>query len=320
MIDLVLVFAGLALLMGAGDALVRGAVALSLRLGVPALLIGLTVIAFGTSAPELLVSIEAALAGASGIALGNVVGSNIANVLLVLGAPALISTVDGRDCKGGRSYWQMIAASVLFIALCLIGPLGWAHGAALLALLGYVLFDGYRAARAARAGDGCDPLLEELEELEDVDPSMAGWKIAALLAVGLIGLPVGAHLLIDGARALAREAGVSEAAIGLTLVAAGTSLPELATTVAAALRRQADVAIGNVVGSNIFNLAAIMGIASFFGPLDVPGQMLRVDLWIMLGCAAALAPFVLGPFRMTRPVGAALLAAYVAYAWLVLKV
>ncbi len=309
--DLTLVIVGLALLLGAGDGLVRGAVALSLRLGVPALIVSLTIVAFGTSAPELLVSVKSALEGAPGIAFGNVVGSNIANVLMVLGLPAIISTIDARECDSRRSYGQMIVASLVFIALCFQGPLTWLHGLVLLSMLGYMLWDAYSA--AAKHRNGGAPIAEE--ELEDADPNMSGWKIAALILVGIAGLPIGAHLLIEGARGLALEAGVSEAAIGLTLVALGTSLPELATSVAAAMRKQADVAIGNVVGSNIFNIVAIMGVASFFGPLDVPPSMLSVDLWVMLGCAAALAPFVVGKMVMGRVVGVVFLLAYVAYVY-----
>ncbi len=318
--DLILVVIGLAILLGAGDALVRGAVALSLRLGVPALIISLTVIAFGTSAPELLVTVKSALEGAPGIAFGNVVGSNIANALLVLGVPALISTIDGRDCDSLRSFGQMMIASAVFALMCFLGPLTWWHGALLLAMLVYMLFDAYRAARSARNG-ACAEELDELqiiEELEDVDPDMPGWKLAMLLGVGVVGLPAGAHLLIEGARGLAAAAGVSEAAIGLTLVALGTSLPELATTVVAAIRRQADVAIGNVVGSNLFNIVAIMGVASFFGPLDVPSTLLEVDLWVMLATSALLAPFVIGKHVLTRPVGVGFIGAYGLYVWIAL--
>ncbi len=301
--DLLYAVVGLVALLGAGDALVRGAVALSLRLGVPALIVSLTIIAFGTSAPELLISIKSALEGAPGIAYGNVVGSNIANVLLVLGVPALISTIDGRDCDSMRNYILMLFASVVFIGLCALGPLHVWHGLVLLAILAFMLGDAYASAVKARAGGADDELAEELAELEDADPNMDPWKICVLIAVGLIGLPFGAHLLVDGARGIALAAGVSEAAIGLTLVAVGTSLPELATTVMAAMRRQADVAIGNVIGSNLFNLVAIMGVASFFGPLPVPDGFLTFDLWIMLGVSLLLLPFICRVATMGRWVG-----------------
>jgi cation:H+ antiporter len=223
--DLVVAIVGLAILLGAGDALVRGAVALSLRIGVPALLVSLTVVAFGTSAPELLISVEAALDDAPGIAYGNVVGSNIANVLLVLGVPAIISTLDARDCDSQRTYVMMMIASVVFIFL---------QGLLLLALLVLVLSDAYIAARNHRRANGAGAEAEPIDDLPDeiaeADPSMARWKIGLLVGVGVLGLPFGAHLLIDGARGVALALGVSEAAIGLTLVAIGTSLPELATS------------------------------------------------------------------------------------------
>lgn len=313
MMDLVYAVVGLVILLGAGDALVRGAVALSLRLGVPALIVSLTIIAFGTSAPELLIAIKSALEGAPGIAFGNVVGSNIANVLLVLGVPALISTIDSRDCDSMRNYLLMLFASVVFILLCVVGPLYWWHGLVLLAILAAMLIDAYRSAMKARAEGKTVDLAEELAELEDADPNMAKWKVAALIGIGIAGLPFGAHLLVDGARGIALAAGVSEAAIGLTLVAVGTSLPELATTVMAALRRQADVALGNVIGSNLFNLVAIMGFASFFGPLPVPEGFLTFDLWIMLGSSVLLWPFICRYASMGRLVGFGFLVAYGAY-------
>ena len=308
--DLAVALAGLALLLVAGDLLVRGAVGFSLRAGVPSLIVGLTVVAFGTSAPELLISVQAALDDAPGIALGNVVGSNIANILLVLGAPALISTLDGRASDTRKSYLFMIVVSVVFIALGFAGPLSWWHGLVLLSLLILMLADAFRDSRV-----GPDA------EVEGVDPDaarMARGRIALFLVLGLIGLPAGAHLLIEGARNLALDLGISEAAIGLTLVAVGTSLPELATTVMAAFRREADVALGNVIGSNVFNLAAVMGVTALIADVPVGDEFLTRDLWVMLAASAVLAPFVMGKAVMTRWVGAAFLAAYVGYAALAL--
>jgi len=321
--DLVIAVVGLAILLGAGDALVRGAVALALKLGIPALLVSLTIVAFGTSAPELLISVQSALDDAPGIAFGNVVGSNIANVLLVLGVPAMLKPIDARECDTRRNYVMMGGATLLFAALLWTGPLYWPQGLLLLALLGAVLWDAWRTARdhrraAAAAGEIVEDDLPE--EIAEADPHMAIWKIALFLGLGLAGLPLGAHLLIEGARGVALAAGVSEAAIGLTLVALGTSLPELATTIMAALRRQADVALGNVIGSNIFNILAIMGVASFFGPLEVPTAILTIDLWVMIAAAALLAPFVAGWVPIARWMGAAMTALYVLYAWVALTV
>ena len=311
--DFAMSMIGLALLVGAGDALVRGAVALSLKLGIPILVVSLTVVAFGTSAPELVVGIEAALANADGIAFGNVVGSNIANVLLVLGIPAIINPIDTRDCDGRRSWIGMMLASLLFIALCFMGPLVWWHGAILLAGLTWMLTDAYRHTRAAQAAGRAVEL-----DLEPVDPTMPGWRIAALIAIGCVGLPVGAHLLVEGARGVAMAYGLSDAAIGLTLVAVGTSLPELMTTVMAAIRRHGDVAMGNIIGSNLFNLLGIMGAVSFLGPLDVPQEFLTLDLWVMLGCGALLWACLYPRWMVGRGMGVGLVALYVAYGFVVL--
>ncbi|MEL6599149.1 MAG: calcium/sodium antiporter [Pseudomonadota bacterium] len=314
--DLILAAAGLVLLLLAGDVLVRGAVALSLRLGIPALVVSLTIVAFGTSAPELLIAVQAVLEDAPGIAFGNVVGSNIANILLVLGVPAILTPILTKEFETSRTYYMMIGATILFILLCFFGPLRWWHGIVMLLVLFYVLHDAYRTAKEARGERGGGDL--DLEELEDADPDMPRWKIALFIVLGLLGLPSGANLLIDGARGIALELGVSEAVIGLTLVAIGTSLPELATTVMATLRKQADVVLGNVIGSNLFNLLAIMGIASMFGSLPVPKGFLEVDLWVMLGSSLLIVPFVLHWSNITRSWGFALVGLYALYVGVIL--
>ncbi|MHA1109116.1 MAG: calcium/sodium antiporter [Alphaproteobacteria bacterium] len=306
--DLVYLILGLALLVGAGDALVRGAVALSLRFGIPAIIISATVVAFGTSAPELLIAIEAAVEGSPGIALGNVVGSNIANVLLVLGLPALLAPLAACGSDAHRNMFFMLGATVLFAGLVLGGMITWWMGLVLIVFATVMVWDSLRIGLGAK-----NTRSEDLGDLEDVDPDMAPWKIAALLIAGLIGLPVGADLLIEGARAIALSMGVSETVIGLTLVAIGTSLPELATTVMAALRRQTDVAIGNVIGSNIFNITAIIGAASLFAPLEVPEELITRDLWVMIGASAILVPFVLLCWPIGRLMGVLFLALYVGY-------
>jgi cation:H+ antiporter len=305
--DFVLALVGLVLLLVAGDLLVRGAVGLSLRLGIPALVVGLSVVAFGTSAPELLVSVQAALLGAPSIAVGNVVGSNIANVLLVLGLPALISAIDpsGQDTR--RSFAAMIAASALLIVLCFLGPLRPWHGVVLLVCFGLALGDMARAAYAGR--------LSVAEELEGANPRYSLWKALGLVALGLVGLPLGADLFIDGAVGLATRFGISEAVIGLTLVAVGTSLPELATTLVAAVREHVGVAFGNVIGSNLFNILLILGVTSFFGPIEIDPQFLSRDLWVMLASSLLLLPVVFRGWRITRPGGIGLLAGYGAFTY-----
>ena len=304
--DLLLILGGLALLVVGGDFLVRGAVALALRLGIAPVIVGLTVLAFGTSAPELIVSVAAALGGQPGIALGNVVGSNIANVLLILGATAVIAPVLSSDAELKRSWLWAVGAELLLIALCFAGPLMWWHGAILLAALA-VLLSGQL--RRARQGKG---------EAPELEVGAAGpRKIALWLVIGLVALPIGAKILVAGASDIARSFGISEAVIGLTLVAIGTSLPELAASLASALRGRADMALGNVIGSNIFNILAIMGITAFFGPLPVPAEMLRVDLWFMLATTLLVGPFLIRHIAIGRLTGAALLAVYAGYTlWL----
>ena len=306
---------GLVILLLAGDALVKGAVNLSLRIGIPALIVSLTVVAFGTSAPELLISIKAAMENVPGIALGNVVGSNTANVLLVLGIPALLAVMHTSECNTRKSYVIMLASSVLFIALAFRGVFDWTAGIVLLVVLAVILGDSMREALAhRRAGKDAD----DEEEPEGADPDMPWWKIILYLVLGLVGLPLGADLLVDSAVEIATIFGVSDTVIGLTLVALGTSLPELATTVMAALRRQADVALGNVIGSNMFNLLAIIGVASLIAPIPVDPEFLRFDLWVMLGASLLIFPLVFLARDLTRIWGVVLSALYLGYIALVI--
>ena len=303
---------GLVTLLLAGDFLVRAAVNLALRLGISALVVSLTVVAFGTSAPELLIVLSAMADDAPGLAMGNIVGSNTANILLVLGLPALVAGLytTGFDTK--KVFIFMILATVLFIILALMGPFSWWHGGLMLAVLAAILLDqAWTARRVSRVALAT-------EDLNGVDTSMPGWKITLYLLFGLVGLPLGAKVLVVNAEIIAREFGVPETAIGLTLIAVGTSLPELATTTVAAIRRQADVALGNVIGSNMFNLLAIIGIAALVGPIPVADKFLRFDLWVMLAASFLLIPFVFFGRNITRIWGAALTLLYMAYLLLVL--
>ncbi|MBO6775465.1 MAG: calcium/sodium antiporter [Marinibacterium sp.] len=315
MIAWILTGLGLLILLFAGDSLVKGAVNLSLRLGVPALIVSLTIVAFGTSAPELLIAIKAVLEQSPGIALGNVVGSNTANILLVLGVPALLASLHTSECDSRRNYIQMMVATILFVVICYVGPLNWMSGIALLSSLALILYGAMGEARAHRRAGG---EAQDLEGLEEADPDMPYWRIGIFLVLGLVGLPLGASLLVENASIIARTYGVSDTVIGLTLVALGTSLPELATTVMAALRRQADVALGNVIGSNMFNLLGIMGVASFFGHIPVPPAFLAFDLWVMMAASLVLIPFVFFKVDITRPIGVLLTALYVIYVVIVI--
>jgi cation:H+ antiporter len=305
---------GLAYLLMAGDLLVRGALGLSRRARIPPMVVGLTVVAFGTSAPELFVSVSAALQGLSEIAVGNVIGSNIANVLLVLGLPALIHATACNQPTARRDGSLMIGVSVLFAAMCATGPLTLQHGVVLaVVLLIYLVI-------AARSGElEASELDVKVERILGV-PSQRR-TIVLFFVVGLVGLQLGAKLTIDGVVAVAQGAGISETVVALTAVALGTSLPELATTIMAAFQRQPDVALGNVLGSIVFNLAAIMGVTIFVSadPIVVPAAVLRFDLPVMLGSALAL-----GYFTWTgRPIGIrpgiVLLVAYFAYIMTLLR-
>lgn len=306
---------GLAMLFAAGDLLVRGAVSAGLKLNIPPILIGLTIVAFGTSAPELLVTIEASLEGAPGIAVGNVVGSNIANVLLVLGLPALLSPLGDHSNETKRNYTIMLFVTIAAIGMCFNAPLTWWQGVLLLSMLGLFLLDTYRCAMTARGEATCSAL----DEIEEADAGMPVWKVAALIGIGILGLPVAASLTVDAARAIALGSGMTEESIGLTLVALGTSLPELATTLMAAVRGRADVAIGNIIGSNVFNLLCILGVAASMGDIVIPQAFLDMNLWVMLAAAAAMAPFVFMRRKLGRVAGGMFVTAYLVYVAVVLS-
>lgn len=307
----IMTIAGLIILVFAGDALVKGAVNTSLRLGIPPLIVSLTIVGFGTSAPELLVSLQSMFAGVPELALGNVVGSNVANVLLILGVPALISVMHTSEVRTRNSYLQMLGMSVIFIALCWDGILNLLDGVILAVLMLVSILHSIRVARRSRHN-------RDDEEVEGADDKMSWAKIGFFLVAGIVGLPIGAQLLINGATAVAEQFGVPDAVIGLTLVALGTSLPELATTVMAAIRKQADVAIGNVIGSNMFNIGAILGITAMTGNIPVAREFLDFDLWVMLAASLVLIPFVFMRVDIGRVWGAVLTALYVTYIWVLL--
>lgn len=309
--DFLFAFLGLMILVLAGDVLVRGAVNVSIRLGVPALIVSLTIVAIGTSAPEMLIAVNAVLEGAPGLAIGNVVGSNTANVLLVLGVPAMLAGLTTCDCDTRHSYLQMIAATVLFMAVSFLSPITWVHGSVMLGVYAAIILHAIHKARQHRRAEAA--ACGDLEDIEGVDPEMPWWRIGMFLLLGIIGLPLGADLLVESATGIARSFSISETVIGLTLVAVGTSLPELATTIAAALRRQADVAIGNVIGSNIANLLVVVGVASFLGDIPVAPQILTFDIWVMLASSLLLVPFVFGKMNITRGWGVVLTGLYATY-------
>lgn len=303
---------GLIVLLVAGDLLVRGAVNFSLKIKIPAFIVSLTVVALGTSAPELLVAIRAILDNSPGIALGNVVGSNIANVFLVLGIPALIAGINTRECNTRKNYVFMMIATIIFLSLAFIGNFSLPQGILLLILL--IIFLLITARDTLKMQDKISNL-----EVENTDPNLVFWKIILFLSLGFIGLPIGADILVTNASLIAKSYGLSDEVIGLTLVALGTSLPELATTLMAALRKQADVALGNVIGSNIFNLFAIVGITTMFGDIPIASSFFNFDFWIMFGAGVVLFPFVYMRVNINRLWGAFLTLTYVGYLYLTVQ-
>ena len=304
-------FLGLCLLLLSGDFLVKGAIQLSNRLGISALIVSLTVVAFGTSAPELIVAIKATLSGSPGLALGNVVGSNIANILLVLGLPTLMFGLQNDIADTKRSFGVMIAASALFILFGITGGFSLTYGIVLLSLLAFFLLDTFKQ-NSKNAFNN-----ENLEFQKRISHSW--WTIIFFLTLGIVGLPLGADILVTSASALAKSYGISDAIVGLTLVAIGTSLPELATTFIAVVRKKAEVVLGNLIGSNIFNLLAIIGITSLFSPVPVDPTFLRFDFWIMAGASLLISPFIFLNIRFNRLSGFIFVTLYISYLTAILK-
>jgi cation:H+ antiporter len=303
--------AGLVLLLGGGEALVKGSVAIATRFAVSPLLIGLTLVGFGTSTPELVASVEAALIGAPGIAIGNIVGSNIANILLILGIAALIAPLATTRDAFRRDGAALVGASLLLLAALLAGTVSRWIGAGFVAVLAAYTVFTYLTER--KAPQGPSAAMRAAEAAEVAPRAVAPLLGLTLAAGGIAAIVIGADLLIDAAIAIATAAGISEAVIGLTLVAVGTSLPELATSVMAAVRRHGDVAFGNIVGSNIFNALGITGAAALVSPIAVPGEIAVLDVWIMIAATLLLVVFAVTDWRITRREGAIFLIAYAAY-------
>lgn len=306
--------AGLAMLAAGGDLLVRGAASAARRLGVSPLLIGLTMVGFGTSTPELVTSLQAAFAGSPGIAVGNVVGSNIANILLILGLTALIAplTVDTRAFR--RDSIALVLATGGCVWATLQGFLTREMGlAAVAALFVYVLIAWLTERRrenpeGMRIEAGADDAAKAAPRL---------WLALPMVALG-IGITIfGANLLVSGAIILARDLGVSDTLVGLTIVAVGTSLPELVTSLVAAIRRHGEVALGNIVGSNIYNVLGILGLTAVLKPITVPPEIARLDIWVLVAATAMMILFARSRGRVSRGEGVMLLAGYAAYVgWL----
>lgn len=300
-------FAGLIL---GGEWLVRGAVSIARRFNVSPMVIGLTLVGFGTSMPELVTSLQAAMVGSPGIAIGNVVGSNIANILLILGAAALVAPIVVSREAFHRDGTVLALATLLCLALVLTGSIGRVGGTVLLScLLVYLVATlAMERRRSTAAGAAYDAEAGSL----DVEPDNLA-RASTLLLIGLVATIVGARFLVTGAVSIATDLGVSETVIGLTIVAIGTSMPELVTSVIAARKGQSDVAFGNVVGSNLFNILGILGVTSLVTPLAVPPVIITQDIWVMLAATALLLWMSVTGWRITRREGALLVAGYAAY-------
>lgn len=294
------ILGGFIILTIGAESLVRGASAIALKLGITPLIIGLTIVAFGTSAPELAVSVKSALAGNSGIALGNVIGSNIANIGLILAITALIKPIQVQSQMVKRDIPIMILASILFWGLLLDGKLSLFDGLLLIVLLISYLTFSYISAKKNK------------EQIDFDAPQQKPVLSIIMIIIGILMLVSGGIIFVDGAVELAKSLGISEVVIGLTIVAIGTSMPELVTSIIAALKGESDIAIGNVVGSNLFNILAILGITATVHPVSAAG-LEHIDFIVMLALSAILLPFAWTGFRIGRREGTLLLITYMGY-------
>ncbi len=309
---LLLFIFGLALLIVGAELLVKGASRLASSIGISPLIIGLTVVAFGTSSPELAVSVKAALSGQDNIVMGNVIGSNIFNVLFILGLSALITPLIVSQQLIRLDVPLMVAVSVLVLLLSLDGSLGWIDGSVLcVGLASYLVFLIYISKKESAA-----VVKEYSAEFSVQGDSKNKWLLnVVLVVVGLALLVMGSKWLVDSATEIARYFGVSDLIIGLTIIAAGTSMPEVVTSVVASLRGERDIAVGNIVGSNLFNILGVLGISSLIAPagVEVSKSIISFDLPIMIAVAFACLPLFFTGGKVSRPEGLLLLGYYIAY-------
>lgn len=329
--NILLLFGGLVLLVIGGELLVRGSVRVAERLGVSPLLIGLTLVGFGTSTPELVASVQAALIGSPGIAIGNIVGSNIFNVLLILGLSALIFPMTVQSNALRRDGVFVLATAILFTLVgWTVGLERWVGLVFVAGLVAYMIYAYRQERQLAPESVNHTAAFEKAEAAELTDPALrphapapgGGAKgILLPLALAIAGLAViifGGRILVDAAVELARLFGMSEAVIGLTIVAAGTSMPELVTSVVAALKRQSDVALGNILGSNIYNVLGIGGVTAIIAPTNFPPQIANFDNLVMVGVSVLLLIFAASGKRLSRLEGGIFFALYLGYvAWLI---
>ena len=330
MTDVYMLLGGFLLLTVGGELLVRGSVSFAETLGISPLMIGLTFVGLGTSMPELVTSVQAARAGSPGIAVGNFVGSNIANTLLVLGLAALVTPIVMRKSSVRRDGIFVLAISVAFSLIAVFYTLDRIVGVGFLAVLGLYLTYAYRqeAAEWDTWKKGHTAVYEKAEAYSDlrdgvhdrpsVEAAAAPFAFLPPLIMALVGLVIvitGGTVLVDGAVGIARQFNISESVIGLTIVAIGTSMPEIVTSLVAALRKHSDVALGNIMGSNIYNILAIGGTTALISPTDVPERIAHFDNLVMLGAAVLLLTFARTGYRLVRLEGMVLLACYATYIW-----
>jgi cation:H+ antiporter len=311
---LLVLLLGLVLLVAGGELLVRGAVQIAQKFRISPLLIGLTLVGFGTSTPELVTSLQAAFAGSPGIAVGNVVGSNIANILLILGAAALIFPIAIARHTFRRDGVALAIATAMCLGAVLIGQLSvWLGAVFVLSLAGYLVYAFQSERRATAAADAAAGTVADAPKA-----TAGGIALDLVLVIGGLALTIlGAKLLVSSAIDIARMFHVSETIIGLTIVAIGTSLPELVTSVMAALRKHGDIAFGNIVGSNIYNIFGILGVTAMVKPIAVPAEIAGFDIWVMIAATAVLVLAAMSRWKISRLEGGVMLAAYIAYCvWL----
>ncbi len=305
------ILAGLVMLAVGGDILIRGAVSLAKGLGMSPLIIGLTVVAFGTSAPEMIASLRAAYLGAPGIAVGNIMGSNIANILLILGVAALITPLSA-DKKGFRRDATALTVSALFFMFAILwGEASRLWGIVAVTMLNTYIIVAYRSGR--EFGEEGVITTEARFAERHLKFDLALLTDVGILIAGFVILGFGGDMLVRSSVTVAREWGLSETFIGLTIVALGTSAPELVVSILAALKRQTDVALGNIIGSNLFNVLAVLGVTSIAIPIPIGGGLAGFDIWVMLAATALLVWVAWSDYKITRREGFVLLACYVAY-------
>jgi cation:H+ antiporter len=305
----VLFVAGLIVLYFGAEGLVQGASSVALQYGIPPVVVGLTVVALGTSMPEFLVNFFAVMTDEAPLALGNIIGSNISNIALILGSCALVLPLTVTPEILRREYPVMMGVMVLFYLCALDGVIGPLDGVLMVSLLvvlgGFLFYETHQAETAA--------IIDQMEDDLEADPHLSGTAKALYLVGGMLGLALGAHLMVDSAVAIAHRLGIATGIIGLTAVALGTSLPELAASMVSAAKSDTDLSVGNVMGSNLLNVLFVVGTISIFEPLHVEPRSLQIDFPIMLGFCGLLLPITWFRHRISRTGGVVLLSAFAGY-------